>query len=444
MTHISKLPADVLSEIFLEVAVDGYHDVPLSSSFTVPVPSIKRPPSRVYGYIALSQVCREWRRVALGTPRLWCRMVFPCKAGPEELFARSGQAPMWVAAGLDSTPLPASEARLEFSLIKANSSRLRQLHLTGPALGIEDYLSTWTTGSPVDQLEDLALVASDNLIHTAPRHLRRLAVRNFPFSWDSSLLSRTLTTLAFCTYAGSAHSAGSAEELLNALGNMSGLEFLELSETVPRVLEGDTAAQHVIPAISLPRLRLLALKAGVKVQGLMDAIEELSMRIAWNPIIGVLIPAHFMGRMRICRWRSAVEPDSILPSDLEVTLSELKSSAPESSTWILTLGRSLGYDQLLDTLRYRRDHGVPITQLELYDCTNADRGFVKTLRKFVTRVVWDGHENFDDEEDYPEQSCEDRVPLYDGYDEEMAYALSEPNIFDGMSSEDAYAMIPWS
>ncbi|RDX50961.1 hypothetical protein OH76DRAFT_1402184 [Lentinus brumalis] len=558
MAPITKLSADVLSEIFLQVAIDGYHDVAPSPSFTVPVPSIQRPESRVYGYIALSHVCREWRRVALGTPGLWARMVFPCKHASEELFARSGQAPLWITAELDRSGHPTPHAELELSLIKANSSRLRQLHLAGSPLGIEDYLSTWT--SRVDAMEDLALLGSGPydtvrqrgslpkyppLFSQSLRNIRRLVIQNIPFSWDCSLLSSSLTTLATCTYAGSASITGSAEGLLSALGSMSGLQFLELSETVPRVLGGDsTAAQHVMPIVSLPRLRLLVLKSRVNecawllrhisfppetrlvltahterdgdIPRLMDAIDDLTTRVAWSPILSLLLPAHSMGQMRVCGWRSTVEPDSNLPSDLDIILSEFRcgevirevldgpvfsqvqrarTDRMDPDSWevfirhlpelqelsmrdaefldlLILAGHSStqlpapklsvlkllrfrfgcihdehedrGYDQLCNTLQYRRQRGVPITRLELSDCENAYSGSVEALRKIVPTVVWDGKENLEDEEDDPEESCEDRTPLDDGYDEELAYAAFEdPNIFDGMSSEDAYAMIPW-
>ncbi|RPD64126.1 hypothetical protein L227DRAFT_319032 [Lentinus tigrinus ALCF2SS1-6] len=360
MANIGRLSADVLSDIFIQVAIDGYHDVPQSQGFTVPVPAMPRTSSRVYKYIAFSHVCREWRRIALGTPTLWARMVFPCKPPSEELFARSGRAPLWVKTVLEAD----NNTGVQFSLIKANAPRLRQLHLIGPALAIVDYLLTWT--SQADELEDLALLAEDTygtvrersphpqIPSQPPKSLRRLAIRNFALNWASPLLSPTLTTLATSTYGTLAPSAGSMIELLNALRNMSALEFLELSETIPHIPQSAAAAPQDNPAVNLPRLRTCVLKGRVKelayllrhlsippetrlvlaahdrgedVQQLMGAVHEVFARNSWDPIVGLLLPADSMGRMCIMGWRSLVESDPKLPCDLQISLDSSKCFA---------------------------------------------------------------------------------------------------------------------
>ncbi|KAJ7170891.1 hypothetical protein C8R43DRAFT_981451 [Mycena crocata] len=71
---VLALPAEVTSEIFIHC-----------------VPSVSSPPSKPKPSVApllLTGICRQWRNIALTTPRLWSTFCFPAAAPKSE--AREG------------------------------------------------------------------------------------------------------------------------------------------------------------------------------------------------------------------------------------------------------------------------------------------------------------------------------------------------------------------
>ncbi|KAJ7068769.1 hypothetical protein C8F01DRAFT_963465, partial [Mycena amicta] len=59
---VLTLPPEILSEIFLHCLLEPDQPVP------------KLNPERPRAPLLLLQICRTWRNVAIGTPRLWQRL----------------------------------------------------------------------------------------------------------------------------------------------------------------------------------------------------------------------------------------------------------------------------------------------------------------------------------------------------------------------------------
>ncbi|KAJ7239209.1 hypothetical protein B0H12DRAFT_82707 [Mycena haematopus] len=92
------LPPEILSEIFRICAEANFSDDCGSSDWKTP--------------LALGQICRYWRTVALSTPRLWCNIAIVLEepsasenvVPPLKLFLeRSGRCPLTVVVGSDWT-----------------------------------------------------------------------------------------------------------------------------------------------------------------------------------------------------------------------------------------------------------------------------------------------------------------------------------------------------
>ena len=80
---ISRLPTEILAEIFTDVARDHYDRY--------------FPRTYVPGWVGISYVCRQWRNIALDCPALWSYLFFASRRWIEALLARSKQAPLKIS-----------------------------------------------------------------------------------------------------------------------------------------------------------------------------------------------------------------------------------------------------------------------------------------------------------------------------------------------------------
>ncbi|KAI5894692.1 uncharacterized protein SCHCODRAFT_02686258 [Schizophyllum commune H4-8] len=167
---IHWLPSELLSEIFLhflELINGGFF-------FVNPIPRLDT---------TITRVCRKWRNVAYGTPRLWRHLV-PPKGGCDQYLRRyiplTGQCPLDVSG---------FEAQLGadrlLRKLRPHSHRLRALILSGAcdqfrmptpiaALNLEDaYLLMFAEG-PLDTITPLAFLEDASRLSSLHMHLERV------------------------------------------------------------------------------------------------------------------------------------------------------------------------------------------------------------------------------------------------------------------------------
>ncbi|TBU47508.1 hypothetical protein BD309DRAFT_951671, partial [Dichomitus squalens] len=260
MAPISKLPPEILSEIFAVVA-KVYQTTRNPPRFR---------PRRTYKWIIVTHVCRSWRHVALETPRLWSRIVLSDPEATQEVLARSKKAPLWVTGHVTCRDEP---RRKLLDAVMKESSRMKELDLTGPVPIFQSVAALSKRGAEL--LEILSLSGSGRcvpditihpLYHTLPvffgghtPNLRHLHVHMISVKWDNPVLCATLTNLTLVAKHDLMSRLGTFAQLVSALDNMRALEFLELIDTIPRLPKDSSmlpASQRTVPLLNLRKLTL--------------------------------------------------------------------------------------------------------------------------------------------------------------------------------------------
>ncbi|KZV67371.1 hypothetical protein PENSPDRAFT_754962 [Peniophora sp. CONT] len=198
-----KLPAEVLTSIFM-------------CAQTVWKPSKPRPKKpdegdALYGagWMVVTRVCSSWRNVALSTPSLWCDL--DClNLHPDsvmDIVSRSRALPLSLAINGS-----ASKAELEGWLCGPVNRRIKRLVITScprpnlfnwimllyPAMpsleALKISLATERDSNPKHRL-----LPAEFLAGSCPPRLMELHLQGVLCSWDSPLLSPTLTSLSLAT-----------------------------------------------------------------------------------------------------------------------------------------------------------------------------------------------------------------------------------------------------
>ncbi|KAI0038147.1 hypothetical protein FA95DRAFT_1613597 [Auriscalpium vulgare] len=264
---MNRLPADVLERIFvLLVAQD--------------------PPKRMHlGWIRrATHVCRAWRQVALGYPRLWSTMVFPlwCRDWTTMMFARSGTHPLTMTTGdpihgdddtesttdsesvLDSDSSAMNrremkdEARIaahERKLILQNLPRTRNLRVASRFTEL-NYLDIF--GSTCHMLERYESESGylPKVLGPHTPALRELCVRSsLGFSWNYPHLT-SLVTFKLINTSWGGYFSPRRNAIADCLRRMPALETLRIDSNI-RNDAVDAAAQTA--AAHLPQLRNFSL-----------------------------------------------------------------------------------------------------------------------------------------------------------------------------------------
>ena len=258
MTTISRLPGELLSEIFVCFAQDyfrSYTDPKVHSSYY-------SYPHGIPEWVRVSHVCHAWREIALSTPRLWGFIAVTQRNIAELLLARSKKAPLSVAA----SHLGYNADRKKFleTIFSEEMNRVTELFITGPSTHVYELCAKLT--EPANALHTLVL--SDNGENYAwnnsdlipqtlcnghfPR-LRCLEIRRLAIRWANPLLCSALTNLAV-TQNSYRDTMGTFEEFLSTLESMSGLQTVELTNAIPPAPLGSAPLSPRSRIIMFPHL----------------------------------------------------------------------------------------------------------------------------------------------------------------------------------------------
>ncbi|TFK28935.1 hypothetical protein FA15DRAFT_664573 [Coprinopsis marcescibilis] len=262
VTFSGRFPNEVLSRIFFECL--AFEE------------KAKRPPVKKI-WLQLTQVCHQWREVALGYPRLWLEISFASPFWTMTCLKRSKLSPITINL-CDSrypahrgSPNPTKERAVKEALKQI--SRIKSLEIsTYPSLCASRLttLSQSTNGQKVEApiLETLKLDRHNSIFHLQQQvritlderflnggtpNLRRLELTNIGLTWTGMHIFENLTFFYY----------DNREELppapalpfIQALASMSKLTHLHLAMTCPEFgtigLEGAIARFPALEYLSL-------------------------------------------------------------------------------------------------------------------------------------------------------------------------------------------------
>lgn len=245
---ISRLPPEVLSEVFLVFA----EQLQAQNRFKVD-----------FKWITIACVCRLWRAIALQHGRLWGRIDTTREDRTKAFVGRSKGAPLAIRDSFTGTI-----AELPFASI--NPYRYRELHLRAKEgqLG-PNVLQVLNSPIHAPVLESLVLEVSDNypeytlpptvFDYKAPS-LTRLQLNNVRLDWPTALFP-SLTHLSVHHSGNTDSPRPSVSQVLTTLKNMPRLEYLHLVDQT--IFEQPPPFQNTsveeLPPVSFPRLATLQL-----------------------------------------------------------------------------------------------------------------------------------------------------------------------------------------
>ncbi|KAI0676051.1 hypothetical protein C8Q78DRAFT_1007883 [Trametes maxima] len=360
MTLIARLPPELLSEIFLHVAKAAFNSG-LGEALYAPYRPSHYGASRFYAWVQVTHVCRNWRMVALNTPRLWGHIVLTRKPVVDAILARSKKAPLLVRASIRSSG--DDKAKLLEEIMR-ESQRLKELNLSGPARFVQEICPKIT--EPAHYLESMVLSDSDSGTYgygvgdtslpvtlfqgMAPR-LRNLEVRRLVFGWNNPVFSSSITRLVLIGRFDSQSLLGTFDHILSALEVMSNLKILDLDNAIPRLPADASTLPKPERAITLPKLRRLTLMAntldcanlvnhlslpsdirlaligcgGGGAEDLIRVVGEHTTRS--TPLLAVNLSRLYDGKLRMKGWRTVADPMSSIEPCIEVQIDALACSS---------------------------------------------------------------------------------------------------------------------
>lgn len=227
----------------------------------------------------ITQVCRRWRDVAIGTPCLWSNIVLTNESCVEEMVRRSRDLPLTVKPSktfYEPNWGPVSQA-------------LRHIHRTAhlELIIVADempFIAPFLTENPAPLLESLSLsVLGSRPHHSAPStwfcdqvpSLSRLTVRMLKLPPSANILHAGITHLSF-------HYLDhfTVTEFFDTLERMENLEKLELAYSCPRITPADS---DLTRTVSLPNIRYISFL------GVMSICAPIVTRLSIPPDAKVII-----------------------------------------------------------------------------------------------------------------------------------------------------------
>ncbi|KAL4071659.1 hypothetical protein V8B97DRAFT_1870752 [Scleroderma yunnanense] len=226
LSHISRLPPELLAAIFLECRWQWHREH--SSTYTREVPP----------WVFLSYVCQYWRNVALNCPALWTHLFFVSSKWMDELLRRSKATPLIIHVDIsrsdsETTISPLKKAlqhmeRVQDLWIRCSRNVATKIgvRLTAAAPLLQSlYLSLSPYGYPEDRFE----VSKDIFAGIIPC-IRSVHLESCRVDWSSPIFNG-LTELSLSCL--SNHSEMDWDGLLFALGRLSSLRQLYLDNVLP-------------------------------------------------------------------------------------------------------------------------------------------------------------------------------------------------------------------
>ncbi|KAI5981374.1 hypothetical protein EDD15DRAFT_2204122 [Pisolithus albus] len=244
------------------------------------------------GLRSVSQVCREWRVVALAAPLLW-RQALSLSVNPNwmfEMLRRTMHVPLTIRI---------SHHDIHRDMVYANLLSIADQFWRFETLEIDaprPYICEFFGFVPFDsdeapRLRILSLsgkhwqglldddeVLPDELLALSAPNLEHLALENFPFDWDVLKFglahSIRLSVLHIC-YPGESDAPHtlSISELLATLKSIISLRELKL-HNVLKVIGENLLTESVTPTTALPALRTLDLQANIQFcSGFLNGVE---------------------------------------------------------------------------------------------------------------------------------------------------------------------------
>ena len=267
LTHIGRLPAEIIAEIFVVIARDAYEcahrDIgPSSRRISLP-------------WIRVTHVCHSWREAALSTPRMWSFICVTRKRTVNVLLERSKQAPLSISAAPAS--LNDESHKILADVCASQARRIQVLNISGPASIIRQLYDKAMGPSPLLQslsFSDKNHVFVDNYYpgtehplfphslsqQQLPR-LRNLSLHRLKVGWKNPIYCASLSRLSVRLHAhhDSPTSLGSFDDLVKALGHMTRLEVLELENAIPPADTVPDVTLKPSQQIALPCMRRISL-----------------------------------------------------------------------------------------------------------------------------------------------------------------------------------------
>lgn len=269
---ISRLPPEILSEIFIFTAIA----------------SVKTNDNEIETFTprwieSTSHVCQYWRNTALGCPELWSGIIFSHKNWAEEMLERSKTMPLVIRATVtcksvfDRVQLALShlsrirELRLQVSgddmrslldtIVYKDAPKLEYLRLTR-------YTKPWGPFGSLDFRTSLYILPDSSF--ESAKTLHRLELRDCAIRWTSPLLSG-LRHFSLCRPVSLFSPSPTVAQFMDALELMSNLETLEIEDGLPLVTSKEWPSDRII---NLTRLSRISLKA--RVWDCIDVLDHIS------------------------------------------------------------------------------------------------------------------------------------------------------------------------
>ncbi|KAE9410864.1 hypothetical protein BT96DRAFT_912292 [Gymnopus androsaceus JB14] len=261
LAPVSKIPTETLCAIFMFLPRPEFSQLPFGDE------DIKKIP-----ILAVTQVCRKWRTVALECPALWRKPDFARPKWAREMIRLSKMAPLIVDLKTSLFQSEPSSDTLE-AIVESwkHFPRTVEICLETYSPDTMDKLLVGTN-HPAPLLDSLSLSIKDfhllfsygyadynnsrycqlpeNLLGGNVPRLSRVELSRCHLSWDSPLL-RNLTMLKVCN---PGPPAPTLDQFVSVLASMPQLEVLELRDALP---ENMTTTSTQKPHVDLPRLREL-------------------------------------------------------------------------------------------------------------------------------------------------------------------------------------------
>jgi len=247
---ISKLPAEILTEIF------SLHQRNVTKEYT----------TQTLDWVGITHICRQWREIALNLSGLWIYIPFHNLRWAEEMIARSKHACLIVVTNCNFSSSP-RQAQFLKNFLQQHLSRVQALEISGdsphrhveklfqdiqpssiPYLSTLSLLTDWQGrvpgSSPAYPLE----ILDSRLLNATS--LRKVQVST-TLGWNSRLFSGLTHLTLGGRWGNIPRTQTSQRDFLDALRRMPTLQHLDLNE--PILLE--VVDKSSLEPVYLPELR---------------------------------------------------------------------------------------------------------------------------------------------------------------------------------------------